>query len=289
MSGGGGCVLHGKMGQAVLDDNMSAEQMEQLTSQLTALENKARDLHERCSVLEDKINSLRKDVTASKHACRSSKWKLRNLSKAESKAASLETELEDAKKRLEAAKLKYSELEKVGKELLTVSEMAGKFAENALSSKQIELTNQLEQSEAAFQDRQAKVTRWTREEKLEIIRTIENGAKKSAVAREKNLPLTTVCGIWNAREKLWGGSGSNLKRCRIRDSAFPEVEKALLLWLKKARSMNLPATTTRTVKTPRDCENLLVEVLERQGAADEEVNFGTFRDVDGDVTTSPDF
>ncbi|XP_037558463.1 jerky protein homolog-like [Dermacentor silvarum] len=38
-----------------------------------------------------------------------------------------------------------------------------------------------------------------------------------------------------------------------------------------------------------DCENLLVEVLERQGAADEEVNFGTFRDVDGDVTTSPDF
>ncbi|KAL1477446.1 hypothetical protein MTO96_035734 [Rhipicephalus appendiculatus] len=29
----------------------------------------------------------------------------------------------------------------------------------------------------------------------------------------------------------------------------------------------------------QDCENLLVEVLERQGAADEEVNFGTFRDV----------
>lgn len=79
-------------------------------------------------------------------------------------------------------------------------------------------------------------------EKLEIIRTIENGAKKSAVAREKDLPPTTVCGIWNAREKLRGGTGSNLKRCRIRDSAFPEVEKALLLWLKKARSMNLPVT-----------------------------------------------
>ncbi|KAH7939913.1 hypothetical protein HPB52_019234 [Rhipicephalus sanguineus] len=31
-----------------------------------------------------------------------------------------------------------------------------------------------------------------------------------------------------------------------------------------------------------DCENLLVEVLERQGAADEEVNFSTFRDVDSD-------
>lgn len=79
-------------------------------------------------------------------------------------------------------------------------------------------------------------------EKLEIIRTIENGAKKSAVAREKDLPLTTVCGIWNAREKLTGGTGSNLKRRRIRDSAYPEVEKALLLWIKKARSMNLPVS-----------------------------------------------
>ncbi|KAH7979784.1 hypothetical protein HPB49_011011 [Dermacentor silvarum] len=170
-------------------------------------------------------------------------------------------------------------------------------------------------------------------EKLEIIRTIENGAKKSAVAREKNLPLTTVCGIWNAREKLRGGSGSNLKRCRIRDSAFPEVEKALLLWLKKARSMNLPVSGPLLAEKAltfaaqlnctgfacsngwlsrfkarysivgkavcggddadgedaEDCENLLVEVLERQGAADEEVNFGTFGDVDGDVTTSPDF
>ncbi|KAH6948631.1 hypothetical protein HPB50_025410 [Hyalomma asiaticum] len=37
----------------------------------------------------------------------------------------------------------------------------------------------------------------------------------------------------------------------------------------------------------KDYENLLVEVLERQGAVDGEVNFGTFRDVDGDVTTSP--
>ncbi|KAH7980690.1 hypothetical protein HPB49_018257 [Dermacentor silvarum] len=79
MSGGGGCVLHGKMGQAVLDDNMSAEQMEQLTSQLTALENKARDLHERCSVLEDKINSLRKDVTASKHALQKFQVEVKSL------------------------------------------------------------------------------------------------------------------------------------------------------------------------------------------------------------------
>ncbi|KAH8029307.1 hypothetical protein HPB51_025175 [Rhipicephalus microplus] len=40
-------------------------------------------------------------------------------------------------------------------------------------------------------------------------------------------------------EKLTIGTGSNLKRCRIRDSTYSEVEKALLLWLKKAQNMNL--------------------------------------------------
>ncbi|KAH8026322.1 hypothetical protein HPB51_019561 [Rhipicephalus microplus] len=100
----------------------------------------------------------------------------------------------------------------------------------------------------------------------------------------------------------------------MRDSAYPEVEKALLLWLKKARSMNLPVqpATIRNCfaraqfKMPEegndenmednedgedteDCESLLVEVLERQGEGVDKFNFGTFRDVDGDVLTSPDF
>ncbi|KAH8028057.1 hypothetical protein HPB51_012643 [Rhipicephalus microplus] len=141
----------------------------------------------------------------------------------------------------------------------------------------------------------------------------------------------------------------------MRDSAYPEVEKALLLWLKKARSMNLPVSgplltekaltfadqlncpgfacsngwlsrfkarygivgkvqpaTIRNCfaraqfKMPEegndenmednedgedteDCESLLVEVLERQGEGVDKFNFGTFRDVDGDVLTSPDF
>ncbi|XP_049513882.1 tigger transposable element-derived protein 4-like [Dermacentor silvarum] len=116
-------------------------------------------------------------------------------------------------------------------------------------------------------------------EKLEIILTIENGAKKSAVAREKNLPLTTVCGIWNAREKLRGGSGSNLKRCRIRDSAFPEVEKALLLcngWLSrfKARySIVGKAVCGEAAAADKECadewqHNELQEALAAYDAAD---------------------
>uniref|UniRef100_A0A023FNB6 Putative tigger transposase n=1 Tax=Amblyomma cajennense TaxID=34607 RepID=A0A023FNB6_AMBCJ len=82
----------------------------------------------------------------------------------------------------------------------------------------------------------------TVKEKLDIIRSIENGTTKSAQARAWDLPLTTVCGIWNAREKLKSGSLSNMQRCRLRGSAFPEVEEALVLWLKKARSENLPVT-----------------------------------------------
>ncbi|KAH7984507.1 hypothetical protein HPB52_022145 [Rhipicephalus sanguineus] len=38
-----------------------------------------------------------------------------------------------------------------------------------------------------------------------------------------------------------------------------------------------------------DCKSLLAEVLERQGEGVEKLNFGTFRDVDGDVVTSPNF
>ncbi|KAL3178747.1 hypothetical protein MRX96_009427 [Rhipicephalus microplus] len=39
----------------------------------------------------------------------------------------------------------------------------------------------------------------------------------------------------------------------------------------------------------KECESLLVEVLERQGGRAEKLNFGTFQDVDRDVVASPDF
>ncbi|XP_064468659.1 tigger transposable element-derived protein 4-like [Ornithodoros turicata] len=52
----------------------------------------------------------------------------------------------------------------------------------------------------------------TVKEKLELIQAIERGVKKAALAREKGLPLTTVCTIWNSREKLWNSdAAANLK------------------------------------------------------------------------------
>ncbi|KAH7977700.1 hypothetical protein HPB49_003195 [Dermacentor silvarum] len=64
-------------------------------------------------------------------------------------------------------------------------------------------------------------------EKLEIINDIPRGAKKSVLAREKGLPLSTVCGIWTAREKVLNGAPSNLKRCHLSGSSYPYVEEAL--------------------------------------------------------------
>ncbi|KAH8036256.1 hypothetical protein HPB51_021927 [Rhipicephalus microplus] len=78
------------------------------------------------------------------------------------------------------------------------------------------------------------------EEKWDIIRAIKSGAKKSALAREKDLPLTTVCGIWNSREKLLGSAAATVKRGRLLGSAFSDVEEALVKWPKAARSKNLP-------------------------------------------------
>lgn len=40
-----------------------------------------------------------------------------------------------------------------------------------------------------------------------------HGTKKSALACERNLPLTTACGIWNTREKLLSSAAGNAKRC----------------------------------------------------------------------------
>uniref|UniRef100_A0A2R5LAU9 Putative tick transposon n=1 Tax=Ornithodoros turicata TaxID=34597 RepID=A0A2R5LAU9_9ACAR len=92
----------------------------------------------------------------------------------------------------------------------------------------------------------------TVKEKLELIQAIERGVKKAALAREKGLPLTTVCTIWNSREKLWNSdAAANLKRCRLRGSSYADVEEALVLWLKKARSENLPVSGPLLVEKAR--------------------------------------
>lgn len=78
-------------------------------------------------------------------------------------------------------------------------------------------------------------------EKLEIIHSIGNGTNKSVVAREKDLPLKTVCSAWNAHEKLRSGIVNDLKRCRITDLDFSLSGKSAAALAKEgAESLNLP-------------------------------------------------
>lgn len=68
MSGGGGRVSRGRMGKAVLEDSVNAEDLDTLARQVGNLEMQVGQLQERRGILEDKITALRKDLTASRHA-----------------------------------------------------------------------------------------------------------------------------------------------------------------------------------------------------------------------------
>ncbi|KAH7979973.1 hypothetical protein HPB49_012345 [Dermacentor silvarum] len=144
-------------------------------------------------------------------------------------------------------------------------------------------------SDRTMSNRQVKHRVMSIKEKLDIINDIQRGAKKSVLAREKGLPLSTVCGIWAAREKVLNGAPSNLKRCRLRGSSYPDVEEALFV---------VPAVSAQEINPSEvdadeeaaddsDCEALLAEVLDRQGGGDR-VPFSAFCDVDNDVETCED-
>ncbi|XP_077541777.1 structural maintenance of chromosomes 4-like protein gluon [Haemaphysalis longicornis] len=107
---GGGRAMRGKMGQAVVEDN--AAQVEQLTAQLSTLENKVKDLHERRTILEDKVNALRKDCTASKHALQKFQVEVKGLKQ---QHTSLTSQLSEQKEKVAKAvpdKKKCAQLEK---------------------------------------------------------------------------------------------------------------------------------------------------------------------------------
>ncbi|KAH7978377.1 hypothetical protein HPB49_005374 [Dermacentor silvarum] len=116
-------------------------------------------------------------------------------------------------------------------------------------------------------NRQVKHRVMSIKEKLDIINDIQRGAKKSVLARKKGLPLSTVCGIWAAREKVLNGAPSNLKRCRLRGSSYPVVEEAL--FVVSAQEINpSEVDADEEAADDSDCEALLAEVLDRQGGGD---------------------
>ncbi|EEC10789.1 hypothetical protein IscW_ISCW008259, partial [Ixodes scapularis] len=80
-------------------------------------------------------------------------------------------------------------------------------------------------------------------EKLEIIQAVDRGKKQSAVADTFGLSKQTVNTIMKNKEAVLGKQvmgDLQPKKFRLRDATFPEVEDALLIWLRDARSRDIP-------------------------------------------------
>lgn len=76
-------------------------------------------------------------------------------------------------------------------------------------------------------------------EKLEIIQAVDRGKKQSAVADTFGLSMQTVNTIMKNKEATLEKpimGDLQPKKFRLRKATFPEVEDALLIWLRDACS-----------------------------------------------------
>ncbi|KAK8758167.1 hypothetical protein V5799_004198 [Amblyomma americanum] len=83
----------------------------------------------------------------------------------------------------------------------------------------------------------------TLEQKVLLIKEVEKGGrKKTDIAKEFGIPPSTLSTVLKNKEAVLDGfeKSFSAKTKRNRDYRYPEVEGALLEWLKNARNANLP-------------------------------------------------
>ena len=81
------------------------------------------------------------------------------------------------------------------------------------------------------------------EEKFKALKDVGSGIKKSAVAHNLGIPLSTLSTWLKNHDKIEAAvleDGLNEVRKRRRNSQFEDVEEALLNWFQDARKNNLP-------------------------------------------------
>ncbi|XP_066254309.1 tigger transposable element-derived protein 4-like [Euwallacea similis] len=79
----------------------------------------------------------------------------------------------------------------------------------------------------------------TVKEKLDIIKSIESGIRKSEIAKRKSLAKTTVSTIWSNRQKIKLASENKSQKIKkIRNPVRQDVGQALLRWFEIRRSEN---------------------------------------------------
>ena len=80
-------------------------------------------------------------------------------------------------------------------------------------------------------------------QKLDIITDIEQGETQASVCRRLDLSKTTVSTIWRSKETLkrkFESSEVSSNTKRFRSCTHKDVDTALLVWFKQARSNNIP-------------------------------------------------
>ncbi|KAH7951741.1 hypothetical protein HPB52_012172 [Rhipicephalus sanguineus] len=79
-------------------------------------------------------------------------------------------------------------------------------------------------------------------DKLKIVNAVVHGEKQADIAKAMGLSKQTVSSIVNNKSitgKQVAGE-INPKRFRLREATYPDVESALLMWLRDAPSRNIP-------------------------------------------------
>ncbi|XP_064463461.1 tigger transposable element-derived protein 4-like [Ornithodoros turicata] len=89
----------------------------------------------------------------------------------------------------------------------------------------------------------AKYKTLSSKEKLTAIDEVESGLKKTVVLTKYGIAKSTIAAIMNSKDKIRGKAhGFTANRKRLREAAHPRATEALLLWLKRARSSNIPVS-----------------------------------------------
>lgn len=82
---------------------------------------------------------------------------------------------------------------------------------------------------------------FTLDDKVNIVRELENGKTQSDVCKERKLTKSTVSTIWKNREQLIAAyEKQNGKIKKIRKSACDDVDQALYKWFVQQRENNVP-------------------------------------------------
>lgn len=81
------------------------------------------------------------------------------------------------------------------------------------------------------------------QDKIGIIRKIENGCNQADICKDYKLSKSTVCNIWKNRQLIISAHENNLdSRKKLRKADHKDVEEALLKWFSIQRSRNLPVS-----------------------------------------------